>query len=98
MDIVLADILVSRSHADIYFSYSDGCYKGYIMDLGSTNGTFVNDKRISSNMKVIISDGDRIKIVFFASTFSLKLQREIPHYCTWSSAALMEYKEVSLQT
>jgi len=42
-DIVLSDPTVSRRHAEI--RYEDGAYR--LVDLGSTNGTFVDDKRIN---------------------------------------------------
>src|SRR3954454_6256458 len=55
VDIVLADPEVSRRHAAIRRS-GDGVA---IEDLGSTNGTFVNDRRITG--VVVLSDGDTVR-------------------------------------
>lgn len=54
-DIILADDSISRAHAMAFF---DGAGLG-VIDLASTNGTFVNDERIGA---AFVSDGDRIKI------------------------------------
>lgn len=54
-DIVLDDRPVSRKHAEIRLRL--GRYTLY--DLQSTNGTFVNGRRIA---EVVLSDGDRITI------------------------------------
>jgi len=54
-DVVLNDIGVSRQHAII--GWEDGRF--YIKDLGSSNGTFLNDKHIE---KETIGDGDTINI------------------------------------
>lgn len=54
-DIVLDDRRVSRRHAEIRLRL--GRYTLY--DLQSTNGTFVNDRRVA---EVVLSDGDRIAI------------------------------------
>jgi two-component system cell cycle response regulator len=51
----LADHTVSRRHARI-----DAEPEGYrITDMGSTNGTFVNDRRVSSQL---LSDGDYLRL------------------------------------
>lgn len=55
-DIVLQDPEVSRRHAQI--SYQDGRY--FIEDLGSTNGTFVNSRRIS--VPTWLNNGDLIEM------------------------------------
>lgn len=54
-DIVLKDDTISRSHASII--NSNGEY--YIQDLNSTNGTFVNNQRISQTP---LTDGDNIRL------------------------------------
>lgn len=62
-DIILADDSVSRAHAMVFFDD-----KGLgVVDLASTNGTFVNDNRVGS---MIISEGDNITIG--KSTLSFK--------------------------
>ncbi len=54
-DIIISSDLVSRKHG--YFTISDG--QCYINDPGSTNGTYVNNKRIE---RVRLRDGDLIRI------------------------------------
>jgi pSer/pThr/pTyr-binding forkhead associated (FHA) protein len=55
-DIVLSgDSVVSRTHARI--EYAGGAY--FVTDEGSTNGTFVNDRRIS---RQILAPGDVIQV------------------------------------
>lgn len=54
-DIPLKDSGVSREHSEIKVEGD----KATIKDLGSTNGTFVNNKRIT---KHILKDGDKIQI------------------------------------
>jgi len=54
-DVVLDDPAASRRHAHIQFQ--DGAY--LLTDLGSANGTLVNDQRVSERKLV---DGDRIVV------------------------------------
>ena len=54
-DLVIQDILVSRKHSEIRFV--DGKY--YIHDLGSTGGTYLNNKKINES---ILYSGDLILI------------------------------------
>ena len=54
-DIPLKDAGISREHSEIKI---DG-EKATIKDLGSTNGTFVNNKRITRH---VLKDGDKIQI------------------------------------
>jgi diguanylate cyclase (GGDEF)-like protein len=56
-DIVFHDASVSRSHADITF---DPPSKWYVEDLGSSNGTYVNGKRIHE--KTVLTPGDKIQL------------------------------------
>ncbi|HEY8461545.1 MAG TPA: DUF3616 domain-containing protein, partial [Blastocatellia bacterium] len=66
-DIILPDASVSTAHAVIRFE--DGVFK--IADLGSRNGTLVNDSRIGSEAHEI-RHGDLIKMGHCALTFRLK--------------------------
>lgn len=52
-DIMLVSDLVSRNHARLVV----GDEQALLVDLGSTNGTYVNDRRIRDR---ILADGDRI--------------------------------------
>jgi len=55
-----AKAAVSRAHAELkYILEEDGNYSTYIRDVKSTNGTFVNSKRIS-NVFIQLNDGDEI--------------------------------------
>ena len=56
--IILNHHSISKDHAIIEF---DSSGKGYISDLFSSNGTFVNGTRISSNQKFALNEGDIIK-------------------------------------
>ena len=56
--IILNHHSISKDHAIIEF---DSSGKGYISDLFSSNGTFVNGTRISSNHKFPLNEGDIIK-------------------------------------
>src|SRR5215510_5684886 len=66
-DIILPDASVSSAHAVIRFE--DGVYK--IIDLGSRNGTLVNDARLGAEPRAI-QHGDLIKMGHCALTFRLK--------------------------
>ncbi|NOH10213.1 MAG: FHA domain-containing protein [Chloroflexi bacterium] len=48
---------VSRQHGR--FLYRDGQFS--VEDMGSTNGTFVNDKKIAARKKFKVNTGDRIR-------------------------------------
>jgi pSer/pThr/pTyr-binding forkhead associated (FHA) protein len=54
-DLRLADTGVSRAHAEVRLDGSEV----RITDLGSTNGTLLNGRRISS---AVLADGDRIEV------------------------------------
>ena len=56
-DIHIDNLGVSKRHAKIY--KQDGAY--VIEDLNSTNGTYVNQTRLSPGQQVRIHDGDAIR-------------------------------------
>jgi pSer/pThr/pTyr-binding forkhead associated (FHA) protein len=57
-DIVVNDTYVSRKHARITLEGSDFA----IEDLGTTNGTYVNGTNIKGKGKVILKEGDEVKL------------------------------------
>ncbi|KAH3660084.1 hypothetical protein OGAPHI_007289 [Ogataea philodendri] len=60
-DIVLDDELVSSSHAVIQFRKINSRIVAYIMDLGSTNGTFLQDQELPPNKYVELRHKDAIQ-------------------------------------
>ena len=58
-DIVLDDPGISRRHSEIRVTNDGPHLVASIRDLGSTNGTFVNSERITSQR---LSDGDRVTV------------------------------------
>jgi pSer/pThr/pTyr-binding forkhead associated (FHA) protein len=58
-DIILDDPGISRRHSEIRVTTDGPHLVASIKDLGSTNGTFVNSERITSQR---LSDGDRITV------------------------------------
>ena len=63
-DIVLQDSTISRMHARILMT--NGQF--YIEDLGSTNGTFVNERRITSS---VLSNNDTVRLGNVSLTFKI---------------------------
>jgi diguanylate cyclase (GGDEF)-like protein len=65
-DIIVLDESASRIHAEIE------CHDDQVIiqDLGSTNGTFVNQKRLSEPLRII--SGDQIRIGYHLATLSKK--------------------------
>jgi hypothetical protein len=69
-DIVLFNKMVSKSHACIYLPTSGR--DSYLMDVGSRNGTFINNQRLVPHKEYQLSDGDQIslgpqtKVIYFS--------------------------------
>jgi signal transduction histidine kinase len=55
MDIVLADKAISRKHAEVFYRDS----QWFIRDLGSSNGTFINEQRITE--PIPLKNNDQIR-------------------------------------
>jgi pSer/pThr/pTyr-binding forkhead associated (FHA) protein len=55
-DIKLADLRASRRHFGVTFQ--DGAH--FLADLGSTNGTLLNGKRVAARMR--LSPGDQVRV------------------------------------
>lgn len=63
-DLILQDSTISRMHARIIFS--NGNY--YLEDLNSTNGSFVNERRVTQS---IINNNDNIRLGNITLTFKI---------------------------
>jgi hypothetical protein len=70
-DIILYNKLVSRTHAHLYVDI--GAQSCTLADVGSTNGTFVNEEKLTPYERYHLKDGDIIyfgketKVVYFSS-------------------------------
>jgi hypothetical protein len=64
-DIIFSDDAISRAHAMLFFDPSGVG----IIDLASTNGTYVNNERVTSTL---ISDGDAISLGSSELTVTLR--------------------------
>jgi len=69
--IVLDDQAVSRCHA-LVLARADGVV---LIDLGSANGTFVNDVLAPPNEPTLLNDGDRITIGPIQLHYEAPIQR-----------------------
>ena len=56
--LIISDPKVSKFHAIITFVKGTG----YICDSSSSNGTYVNGRRIKSGKKTLLKNGDKIKV------------------------------------
>ncbi|MEZ4845725.1 MAG: FHA domain-containing protein [Bdellovibrionota bacterium] len=67
VEMCLPDTQVSRKHAQ----FSSNLGETKVQDLDSTNGTFVNGKRLEKEKEQLISDGDEIQIGDTVFRFSI---------------------------
>jgi pSer/pThr/pTyr-binding forkhead associated (FHA) protein len=86
-DIVIASKSVSREHTRIR---REG-RRWFVDDLGSTNGTYLNDERVSGSL--VIMDGDSLKVGEVAFTFhdpeTTKRENPIPDLEVDTSAGVV---------
>ena len=75
--IILNHHSISKEHALIEFDINR---QGYISDLFSSNGTFVNGIKISSNQKFSINDGDILKFGKDETTFKFVINKLTSSY------------------
>jgi DNA-binding winged helix-turn-helix (wHTH) protein len=75
--VVLSSSTVSRSHARIVVTATEAS----VEDLGSKNGTYVNDRRVETT--TVLQDGDRLRIGAMVFTF----QRARPSASTQTQAS-----------
>jgi serine phosphatase RsbU (regulator of sigma subunit) len=96
-DVFLADYLLSRRHAEIE-ERNDGCY---LVDLGSTNGTYLNGERIEGERR--LQDGDLIAVgesrMIFSSGDGGIEDADDANRIAWREAAVREGvgREVALR-
>lgn len=62
----LLDMLVSRNHAEIVFKEDKSCW---IKDLGSKNGTTVNDTPLKAGQERLLKEGDKLTFAQFEARF-----------------------------
>ena len=82
-DLSVADQSISRKHARL--NRESG--KIRLTDLGSSNGTFVNDKKVSANESVILAKEDMVKLGNSIFKFLPAGELEILFYGNLGSAA-----------
>ena len=70
-DIVLRDVQISRSHCNIYLEANEL----YIVDLKSTNGTYVDGRRVSIPTK--LTDGCIVRVGRHQMKYERRTRREI---------------------
>jgi ABC-type multidrug transport system ATPase subunit/pSer/pThr/pTyr-binding forkhead associated (FHA) protein len=66
-DVILTNVFISKTHAKICCDQNGNLF---VIDLDSSNGTFINGKRIASNVKTPINSSDSIE---FAQGKGVKL-------------------------
>jgi pSer/pThr/pTyr-binding forkhead associated (FHA) protein len=69
----LKDSLISREHFGIE---KDDAGQFVIIDLGSSNGTFLNDVKLDANAVTPINHGDRIKAGRLTLVYKTKIIKE----------------------
>ena len=80
-DLTIDDNSVSKIHAALVLNKEN---QFQIADTGSTNGTFINDQRISYGKAMTISDTDKIKFGTVEVSFTRQVQPELSEQCRGS--------------
>jgi hypothetical protein len=80
-DVVIADTMVSKLHA--YFCQLPGESGYQLVDMNSTNGTFVNGEKLLPSVKKTLRDADEVafgpeaKLIFFSAPGFCELLTEL---------------------
>jgi len=69
-DVILQHPSISRQHAVILHGKSGNMY---LMDLGSSHGTYVNDRRLDGEQREPLRDGDSIKFGASSRRYTVRL-------------------------
>lgn len=83
VEIPLADMSISRRHAQIKRQNKTVT----VMDLGSSNGTYVNDRKITPNQPTVLSKEDMVKLGNFILKFLPAGELEILYWGNLGLAA-----------
>ncbi len=67
--VTIADDVISREHA--FIEFVDGVY--WVIDPGSNNGTYVNEKRVQGKRK--LKAGDRLRFAVYEFSFDIVAER-----------------------
>eukprot|EP00961_Rhodomonas_salina_P079131 1063848-Rhodomonas_salina.2 len=76
---------VSKKHAEIEIDFSRHVPKMILHDLGSSNGTFVNDVRIIGNSRNV-RFGDAVRFGYDTQTYKILKDVPLPPGCVSSPA------------
>merc|ERR1711879_824408 len=69
-DVILQHPSISRQHAVILHGKSGNMY---LMDLGSSHGTYVNDRRLDGEQREPLRDGDTVKFGASSRRYTVRL-------------------------
>ena len=83
-DITVSDQSISRKHAKLTKTETD---RIQLTDLGSSNGTFVNDKKVANGQSVVLAKEDMVKLGNSIFKFLPKGELEILFYGALGAAA-----------
>ena len=79
VDLVLRDEIASRQHAEITRLNAEGdIAEYYVSDLGSTNGTFLNGTKVTSQQ--LLEDGDDLSLANVVTGAGFSDQSQFSHH------------------
>ena len=90
-DIILADSSVSRHHVEVQV-FLDGIA---IRDLGSANGTWLNNEQLAPQVQTLVRPGDRLRIGNVLTSLRAGTNQDLPTTALDSNAAPPDYNTLS---